>query len=664
MRKPVLSPSLLRVLVLCLPLSWSGCTGIIERLGGPLSDTELDRDPATPDDDGKPGGEDGEGNGPGEGLPDDVTPEQIANGGELYKEMCAGCHGADGLGGPFNVPLTRDMGFDKLMATIDATMPKGAPELCVGDCAHDVAAYIQATFVITGNGGTDEPEVVCTEERAAPRMLRLLTRREYKNTIIDLLGVAAPDTDNLPVEPRVKGFDNNAAAAVVTSRHVDEYSGLGGALAKAAVQNRKAALVPCNTAEASCAKTTIESLGLRAFRRPLSDEETSAYLTLFAPALTQGNFDTGLTLLLEALLISPNFLYRSEMGEEQPDGSFKLTPYETASLLSYTFVGSMPDAELLEAAAQNKLSTKAELAAQAERLLQDPRARTQVIEFVTQWLRTDALLSVNKDAQIYPTFNDGVREAMLEEQARLVEHLFFDSDGTFTDLFDADYVFVNQTLAQFYGVSGAGNGFAQVTLPAGSDRGGLLGLGAVMASHAHSNESSPIKRGLFVRDRLLCQDLPPPPANLDTTPPGLDPKLTTRERFAKHTADPTCKGCHQFIDGVGFGLEGFDGVGAARSEENGIPVDVSGSVMGMESLKDPAASTFDGARGLSKLVSESDSGKNCLPLQLYRFTRAYAESDEDRCSIEALQARFKNAKLSLHALLVESTQLDNLLVRQ
>src|SRR5690606_834159 len=145
---------------------------------------------------------------------------------------------------------------------------------------------------------------------------------------------------------------------------------------------------------------------------------------------------------------------------------------------------------------------------------------------------------------IYPGFSDGVRTAMAEEQRRFVTELFFDPEATFADLFLADYVYVNPELAAFYGLpSPGGADFVRVDAPAESGRGGLLGLGSVMASHAHSNESSPIKRGLFVRDRMLCQDLPPPPANLDTTPPGLDLSLTTRERFAQHTADPNCISC-------------------------------------------------------------------------------------------------------------------------
>jgi hypothetical protein len=504
---------------------------------------------------------------------------------------------------------------------------------------------------------------VCSSDGPAPRMLRLLTRRELASTVRDLLNVDVPEVDKLPVEPRVRGFDNNASASVVTSRHVDEYVALAESLSAQGLSSQRAALA-CDPATLGCAAEFVQSFGLRAFRRPLEQEEVDRYVALFANDLTEGSFDQGMQLATQAMLISPSFLYRSEMGVAQTDGSYRLTPYEVASSLSYTFIGSMPDAELFEAAQSSGLETKAQIEAQAQRLLEDPRARDQVAEFVTQWLRTDGLLAVNKDKEIYPTFTDEVREAMAEEQRRFVIDLFFDSEGTYEDLFLADYVFANAALASFYGLSGGSSEYQKIAVSENSGRGGLLALGAVMASHAHSNESSPIKRGRFVRDRILCQDLPEPPQNLDTTPPGLDPSLTTRDRFQKHTADPACRGCHQYIDGVGFGFEGFDGVGAERTLENGIPVDRSGSIVGLESLASTDERPFDGVRGLSAMVAASASGQGCLPRQFYRFARGYAESPSEECVFDTLRERFAEAGLSLRELLVQGTQLDNFLLRK
>jgi hypothetical protein len=237
-----------------------------------------------------------------------------------------------------------------------------------------------------------------------------------------------------------------------------------------------------------------------------------------------------------------------------------------------------------------------------------------------------------------------------------------EEQGTFEQLFTPSYVLVNQELARFYGLTPPASDYQKVEA-GDSGRGGILGLGAVLASHAHQNESSPIKRGLFVRDRLLCQVLPDPPENIDTTPPGLDPKLTTRERFARHTADAACSGCHQFIDGVGFGLEGFDGVGQQRKVENGLPINVSGELRGLEGLGTGTLQTFQGPRELAALLRDSDSAKACLAMQYFRFGRGYEEREADACSLAALRERFESAGLTLRSLLESLPQLKSFVIR-
>jgi hypothetical protein len=310
----------------------------------------------------------------------------------------------------------------------------------------------------------------------------------------------------------------------------------------------------------------------------------------------------------------------------------------------------MPDQNLLDAAARDQLKTPDQLKAQATRMLSDNKAKEQLGEFSLQWLRSEGVISANKDKEVYPNFRDSLREAMLQEQKRFFTRVVLEERGTFEQLFTPSFTLVNRELATFYGLPMPANDYDKVDVGQ-SGRGGVLGLGAVMASHAHQNESSPIKRGLYVRNRLLCQVLPSPPASLDTTPPGLDPKLTTRERFAKHTDDMACSGCHQHIDGVGFGLEGFDGVGQQRTVENGISVDVSGEVVGIESLNDGARRKFNGPRELAAILRDSDTAKACLALQYYRFGRGYEENLADACSLSALKQRFMAGGLTVRDLL-------------
>jgi hypothetical protein len=501
------------------------------------------------------------------------------------------------------------------------------------------------------------------QEAPGPRLLRQLTRREYRNTVKDLLFVEAPDITSLPVEARVKGFDNNAGAAAVTSRHIDEYLLLAEKLADEAIKNHKGQILKCDPAAAECAKTFVTEFGLRAFRRPLSSDEVTRYAALFAADLTQGNFDEGLKLAISAMLISPSFLYRSEVGDAQADGTFKLNAYEVASALSYLFWASMPDQALFDAAKNGALEGTSALSAQAERMLKDARAREQLGEFSMQWLRSDNIANANKDEQIYPGFSDSLREAMIKEQTEFFNRVVLDQESTFGELLTADYVIANAELAKFYGLTQPASDNAPVPVTDDSGRGGILTLGAVLASHAHSNESSPIKRGLFVRDRLLCQTLAPPPPSVDATPPGLDPSLTTRERFAKHTSDPTCAGCHQFIDGVGFAFEGFDGIGEKRDVENGLPVDISGEIIGLEGLGKQTKESFSGPRELAFVLAESPTAQACLALQYYRFARGYEERNSDSCSLATLKSRFEKQGLTVKELLVALPQLKSFVIR-
>jgi hypothetical protein len=518
-----------------------------------------------------------------------------------------------------------------------------------------VASTSACVGSITGGsagGGDDDapPPVVvpgqhCDDERPAARSLRLLTRREYAATVHDLLGLDV-DTAQVPVEPRIKGFDNNAASMVVTDRHMDAYLSLAEDIAGRAVTEQHARLVSSDPNVAACKREVVTELGLRAVRRPLTDDEIDGFLDAFQSS----NFDDGLRIATAAMLISPNFLYRWEIG----DGAGTLSPYETASALSYLFWGTMPDETLFDAAAAGELSTPDQITDQARRLLADPRSHAQVNEFVGQWLRTDGL-SANKDVAIYPNFTDEIRNDMAEEQRRFFEHVIFEQNGSFDDLFTAGYVYANGALASFYGLQANGSDWQEIPVSADTGRGGILGLGAVLASQAHSNESSPIKRGVFVRGRLLCQDLPPPPPDVDATPPGLDPTLTTRERFAAHDSNAACSGCHRYIDGVGFGFEGFDGVGARRTTENGHPIDMSGTVNGLEGLDKDTSDNFTDTRELGAMLASSQAAQVCLPLQYFRYARGLTEDAYDACTINNLQLEFTEGQLSLQDMLVAVT---------
>jgi hypothetical protein len=501
------------------------------------------------------------------------------------------------------------------------------------------------------------------EPQAGPRLLRLLTRAEYANTVRDLLHINVPDVSSLPVESRVRGYDNNARSQAVSSRHVDAYLALADSLATQAVREQRGSLLNCGSNDQGCPIRFATDFGKRAFRRPLNEDEIARYAGFFSPELSGGDFDTGLASALSAMLVSPHFLYRSELGEPGNAGTYTLTPYEVASALSYLYWGTMPDDALFAAARDGRLSTAQDRAREAARLLSDARAEQQLFTFSSQWLRSDSFQQANKDKSVFPELTDSLRVAMLEEQRRFFAKVVLKDKASVRMLYDADFVLANGELARFYGLGNPSQDY--VPVPAGnSGRGGILALGAVLAAHAHFNDTSPVKRGIFVRDRLLCQDLAPPPANLVIMPPGLDPKLSTRQRFSRHSSDAACAGCHRLIDSVGFGFEGFDGIGKRRLVENGISVDESGSLIGLEGTGTNTEDKFKGVRELSALIADSESAGPCLALHYFRYGRGYEERTSDACTLQALRQRFESQNDSIYALLVGLSELDAFVTRR
>ncbi|MDG2307084.1 MAG: glycosyl hydrolase family 18 protein [Candidatus Binatia bacterium] len=596
-----------------------------------------------------------------EPTPTPVPTPAGPTGEELFTlHSCHFCHGTEGSGTTAAPTLLNWTDEAALATKIDVDMPLGNPSACSGDCATKVAQYIL-------NDLTDLPlpPINCSASTLRSQQLRLLTRREYAATIEDLLGLEATGAlVNFPVEIRVQGYDNNSQVADVTSRHIDEYLAEAEDLALRAVAEKRSDIVTCDpsTGAIACARSVLESFGAQAYRRPITTAEVDRLTSFFSADPAQ--FDVGLHDALWAMLISPNFLYRSEVGTLGGDGDYHLDGWEIASSLSYLLWGTMPDAALFGAAADGTLDTTAGRRAQAERLLADPRARGQLGRFASQWLDADPLLAGEKDPSVFPTFNSQVQESQFGELQEFVSHVTFDSTGDFSELFDPGYVVADPVLAAYYGLPlPGGSGFSPIAVTDGS-RGGLLTLGSVLSAHAHSDDGSPVRRGVFVRRRVLCQDLPPPPPDVDNTPPGLDPNLTTRERFTLHSSNATCQSCHQFIDGVGFGFEHFDGAGGRRETENGVPVDATGDLVGLEGLDQTSSIIpFDGTSELSSWIAGSDSAPRCLSLQLYRYAAGAEESAQDACEIDALAARFAQHDYDLRELLLTLIELPSFTAR-
>jgi hypothetical protein len=353
------------------------------------------------------------------------------------------------------------------------------------------------------------------------------------------------------------------------------------------------------------------------------------------------------------MLASPYFLYRSELGTVQSDGTYRLTPYEVASSLSYLFLGSLPDDALFLAADRNELATTAQQLAQATRLMNLPSSRQQVGNFVGQWLLSSSPYTLpDKDMGVYPKYAQA-KLSMSEELINFFNHVVFDSSQKFSELFSSTYAVVNKTLADYYGLSGAsGTSYTAVPVPDGT-RTGIMTLGAVLSRYANSNESHPFKRGGFVYKRLLCDDLPFPANAGIVKAPKQDPNATTRERFNFHSSSgEVCLSCHKFIDPAGFGFENYDGAGQFRATENGRPVDATGTILGLETFTEGEQNSFNNLGDLSRLVANSPNASQCVARQYYRFTTGKREGNEDECAINSFMDSYKASGYNLKTMLL------------
>lgn len=494
--------------------------------------------------------------------------------------------------------------------------------------------------------------------------IRRLTRFEYDNTLRDLLGdVTRPAQAAFPPEEIALGFDDQAASLVADPLLIEAYMRVSEGVAERALEHLDTWL-PCDPkaiGELACADLWIDAFGARAYRRPLDAATKSRLHALYVDGAKQKDFATGIEVVLEAMLQSPRFLYRVELGAPDAVGGdvVELDDWEVASRLSYLFWATMPDAALFAEAAAGHLHDRAAIRAQAERMLADDRARPAIARFHDEWLGLDALDRLKKDPSVYPAFSADLAPLFRRETEETLGAIVLDDKGTFADLLTSTTTRMNAELAAFYGAKGpTTDAFETVTLDA-TKRAGFLTQASILSVYAKPGESSPVHRGKFVRERLLCEALPPPPNGVAITPPAVDPHATTRERYLQHMADPNCSVCHERMDLVGFGFEHFDGIGRYRATENGLPIDATGEVRGSEDLD----GAFDGVLELAQRLSTSEEARACLVTQWLRYGYGRAEEDEDRCSRATIEQAFSTHGSEVRELLIALTQTDAFLYR-
>lgn len=485
----------------------------------------------------------------------------------------------------------------------------------------------------------------CSQAKPGRVTLRRLNRVEYNNTIRDLVGVSFRPADDFPSDDVGEGFDNIGDVLSMPPLLVEKYVEAAEKIVTEAFskQETRERIVICRpSAELSkrdCAERILRAFGGRAFRRPMTDAELARLLELMKRAQAAGMEDVRqLQVALVTILASPHFLFKVEMDPEPDDvhATRRLNGYEIATRLSYFLWSSMPDETLFQLAADGTLTQPQVIEAQAMRMLRDPKAAAFVENFAGQWLQLRSLAKVAPDTQRFPTFDDSLRRAMMRETEMFFAHIVRE-DRSVLDFLTADFTFVNQRLAEHYGITGVvGEEFRQVSL--GERRAGVLTHASILTLTSNPTRTSPVKRGKWILENVLGTPPPPPPAGVEELAEGEGEELlgSLRERLEQHRADPNCATCHNRMDPLGFGLENFDAVGAWRVKDGKFPIDPSGELPGQE--------TFAGPVELMTVLRENKSEDflRCLTKKMLTYALGRGLVSDDECAIRDVLKRMEN----------------------
>ena len=594
----------------------------------------------------------------------------------LKSAQCDLCHNDNGVASAYGIEFpgrsaSRDQiiafGF-KLMEFVDRDQPQqslllrkpmnreehtGGIRIVPGsEQENSLQVWISYLANLTDNEQSRARELI---ERAnqwslEPLSIRRLTHSQYNNTIRDLLGDQSLAANRFPKEDFIHGFKNQLEGQNVSPIQAEAYSDAAERLARSAFRGgdpRNLILMkPLSASDQNAAGSFIRQFGLKAFRRPLSENETNKYLRMFLTASNQtGEFNSGAQLVVEAMLQSPNFLFRVQRQKEQ-----STTQFEIASRLSYLLWDTMPDDGMLQAASGGEYSTANQIDAQARRMLDDPRARFALDEFLAQWMRFDRVQDATRDRRKFREFNSEVAAAMTEETRQLFRHLVW-NDINFMDFFKADYTFISTSLANIYGLPSPSEEFSRVDYPLESGRSGVLGHGSFLVLTSKPSDTSPTSRGLFVRNHFLAQEIAPPPPGVNSVLPEIteDSPQTNRQRLSVHLNSEACSSCHRLIDPIGYGFEQYDAIGGFhtkmtlrfgsrdKSSTKELDVDTAAFVQGIPN------SEFSRPKELGKLLAESETCQRCIVKQFFRYAFGREESAADQPILDAAFDKFRDS---------------------
>jgi hypothetical protein len=534
----------------------------------------------------------------------------------------------------------------------------GGPRFGRDDPAH--AAFAAFVARVASPGGCEDPALVDPTAEVPGSPIRRLSPSQLDNTLADLFVGATLPSAGLSPDPLVHGFDNNATTQAATALQINQLHAASLAVTTAALEQPEGWL-PCdvNDLDPSCVEGFLIDFGERAFRRPTTADEQAFVQDFYDEMLAlDGDPRAALQLTLQGLLLSPDFLYVVEFGADElaPAGSrVPLSGHELASRLSYFLWDSMPDQALFDAAASGELDHADGVEAQAWRMLADPRAERAVGNFHRLWLELDDIAHIAPYEAAFPSWEPAMNDAARAEIDQLVWSSAFGPDPTLTNLLLSRQTTVDPSLAGLYGVAPEA-----VELPA-NQRAGLLTRAGWLGATSHEVYASPVQRGVFVLKRLLCVPPAPPPANVDTSlEEGTTVAVTNRERYSAHAADPLCASCHTSIDGIGFGFENYDAIGAWRDVDNGAPVDATGAFAD----GDLSGTSYNGALEMSALLASSETVHRCSVTQWYRYALGRSEELGDEPTLDALTAAYWGTGGELPQLLVDLVRTDSFRTRR
>jgi len=483
-----------------------------------------------------------------------------------------------------------------------------------------------------------------------------LSRTEYNNTVRDLLGDNTRPADKFASdqESAKSGYATGGTVAEVDASNLYEAATTLATNAMAHLAD----LLPCKSLPAAaadqdaCAKQFIAQFGKRAYRRPLTADETAGLTAFYTQSKAAADFPNAVRLVISAMLLSPQFLYRWEVDSTKApvreNNLIRYNSYEMASRLSYLIWASMPDDAAFALADGNKISTPDQIEAEARRLLKDPKAKVAIGDFFTQWLGLTDLRSVAKDTSIYPSFTPDLANSMVAETAAFTAASVIDGDGKLGTVFTSNKSFVDTNLAKVYGLTVASPTPTATDL--GAQRGGILTQAAFLTQHASPGESNPVRRGKIIAERVACVEVPSPPDNVpDPKPPA--PNLSVRDRFSEHDTNPCATACHSVFDPIGFTFGNYDGIGAYQTMDGGKVIDASGSIK-----IDGGTKAVNNAIELGTVLAGSQDVANCMTKQFLRYALKRHEGAGDEASLSAISTAFAGKQNNLRELIVALTK--------